>query len=450
MKNQNGLRLRYFQKTLFFFSLCFSVSAFSSPVTIGDAARHALHSNPQVFERLSAVNSSHYLVNQAYSSYFPQVNITSGAGRSYTKNASTGFMGLRLTPTDASVDTQEILFDGGNRYYTVKERKAVLGTSKESYREIRETVAFDASNAYLNLLRTRRIVGILRKDVGSLKKMQVKVELRLEGGPGRVSEVQLTKSRLAAAYARLQEAISNFEQAEYEYQRIVGIMPPHRAQDFKDPGLPIPLELHIPTAVHLAIDQNPTLAARREEVAASAARVKVDRSAFFPTISFNAIASHGNNIGGIRGIDNETLAEVRLNYNIFAGGSDLNQVRSDVAQLQGFKYAYANEERTIIQGVKQAIAIIINNDIAIPQLRQHVIQSYNVFKSYEEEFELGYRSLFDTLNAQREYFNADILLTDAIFERDSAAYQLKAFFGELANYYDECHDRLNQWDKITW
>jgi adhesin transport system outer membrane protein len=98
------------------------------------------------------------------------------------------------------------------------------------------------------------------------------------------------------------------------------------------------------------------------------------------------------------------------------------------------QHKHARLQRDALESLDKAWAArTITTDRAAALLRE-VEAARRTFAAYNKEYELGQRTLIDLLNAQNQYFNAQVSLVSARGVTVFADYQLLAAMGQLLHH----------------
>ena len=404
----------------------------ASAYTIDQAIQHTITTHPDILSEIASAQAAQSDIAVARGGLYPTVDISGGIGKETTDNPATRASGnhmVTLTRREGDAIIRQLLFDGGNVINQVVQNKANYVTSKFQINEAKELLAFQAAQAFLNVLRNQELMVIARRDVAAHQDLYEKVTKRFKAGAGRKSEVQLASSRLALAMSRMIRAQGLMRDAEDIYRQIIGLEPDKSLKLEK-------VEKTVPKssieAQRMAMLTSPTVAATESEIASKKAEIKIAKSEFWPTIALELSTTQQDQLDGVVGHNNDYQAMLRMNYNIFNGGSDKASVSAASQRAVSAQHDSANVRRT----VKQDVALSWNDLQAeinrVPYLKQHKDESYNVSIAYTKQFKLGQRTLFDLLNSATEYFNSWSSYVDGVYDAKIARYRLLASIGILA------------------
>ncbi len=417
-------------------SLILSFSTASYGATLQDAVNQTLTSHPDILSSKSEQAASASDIRRAEGGWLPTFDVEAGIGHENTNNPATRAVeggDVNFTRQESEFLIRQLLFDGGNVSNQIRQAKADYHTRSFQVAEAQELLGFQASEAYLNILRNRELTTIASFDVKAHEDLYHKVSKRLKAGAGRKSELQLADSRLALSESELDRAQGRLHDANDTYIKVVGSAPP---RDLSLPRPPMNIPHSLLDAQRLAMAVNPTIHATDAQIAANMAAKGAAKSAYYPTITLDVSQTFNNNLDGVEGYNNDRQEMVRMTYNIFNGGSDKAAVDAANYRVSAAQHDSANSRRDINEDVALAWNNLQANLNRVPSLQTHVTQSYNVWQAYEKQFQLGQRTLFDLLNAQSEYYDARAALTDAQYDVRIGRYRLLAAIGIFVRTVD--------------
>ena len=211
-------------------------------VRLQDAVKNAIVSNPEVQARWHTFLSSQYEQDVARGGYFPRVDLKTGIGReSLTQpNLPT----TDLTRRGTTLTLSQMLFDG----YSTRDEVARLAYAKlVRYYEVldaTESIALEASRAYLDVLRYRDLSRLARENLSQHEQVFDQIQQRVKAGVGRRVDLEQAGGRLALAQSNVLTEVSNLHDVTARYQRIVGELPPGEmaAPELLQNGIPASVE----------------------------------------------------------------------------------------------------------------------------------------------------------------------------------------------------------------
>lgn len=396
-------------------------------VTLQDAVKNAITTNPEVQARWHAFQSSLYEQEVARGGYFPRVDLSTGVGReSLTQpNQPTD----NFTRRGSVLSLTQMLFDG----FATRNEVARLGYTKLGrYYEVldaSESIALDTTRAYLDVLRYRELSRLAQENFAQHDQLFSQIQERVQAGVGRRVDFEQAGGRLALAQSNMLTEASNLHDVSARYQRIVGALP---SGEMIAPGL---LKQGIPPSVEealkLAYQGSPAFNAAIENVRAAQAEAHGRRANFMPRVDLRARKDIAYNDNGIAGRRDDEVVELVLNYNLFKGGSDVALLRQYAERLKQSQDVRDKTCRDIRQTLAIAFNDIQNLSRQLGFLDQHQLSIEKAREAYRKQFDIGQRTLLDLLDTENEYFQARRAYVNATYEYAIAHARTLAGMGKL-------------------
>lgn len=404
------------------------VSLAAEQVSLPEAAQAAVLRNPEVLARWHAFREAGEEIGVARGGFFPEVDLSAGAGRERLKPASAGG-DSSYTRQDVSLSLRQMLFDG---FATSSEVKRLGKAKLVRYFELldaSENTALEAGRAYLDVVRHRRQVQLAEENYIQHQAALDQLQRRAASGVGKRVDVDQAASRLALADVNLTTALANLHDVTARYLRIVGEQP---AQLMPAPtDLPATLPDRVDGALQSALKNNPALRASVENTEAAQYDLDVRRAAFMPRLDLLARSENIRNYLGVEGSRDNTVVELRLRYNLFNGGSDIARDR----QYRERKNTALDQREKACRDMRQTLSIAYNDTLRLrEQLSFITLQVELVEKTrnaYRDQFNIGQRTLLDLLNTQNEFFDARRTQVNADVDLSLAYLRSYAAMGRL-------------------
>ena len=368
-----------------------------------EAVTQAVLTNPRVGAAWYNFEATREAQRAAEGGYFPSVDLSAEIGReeretplvdlgSYTRDAT------RLTIT-------QMLFDG----FATREDVRALGFSKlNQYYELQrasEEVALEAAQAYLDTVRFQKLVGFAEENYVYHREVYDKIAERTRGGVSQGVDLEQAAARVALAESNLLTEMTNLHDVQTRFQRIVGNVPAENLSMPEIPSTMIP-ELR-EAALGVAYEKSPEVNAAIENLRASQANLNRTNAPFMPRVDFRYRNEIEHDTDGLDGRFDEEAVELLVNYNLFRGGADSARKREFYN-----RYNSAMEERKqACLNVRQNTMIAFNDIRALEQqvvfLDRNRLSQDKTRRAYQDQFDLGQRSLLDLLDSQNEYFDTE-------------------------------------------
>ena len=397
------------------------------PAALKEAAQAAVLNNPEVQARWHAFREADEEIGVARGEFLPKIDLSAGVGRIKTVQKRIDIDGS-YSGNETTLTLRQMLFDGFATWNEIKR----LGKAKlVRYFELldaSENTALEASRAYLDVIRYREHVKLAEANYFQHYAAHKQLQRRASSGVGKQVDVDQAASRLALADVNLTTAYANLHDVSARYLRIVGINPP------KEMSLPERMDLAFPegeeAALTIALRQNPALRASLENIEAAQYDLDVRRAAYLPRLDLVGRRDHYSNYED-NGSRDESRVELRLNYNLFNGGSDAARSR----QYRERKYIALDLRDKACRDMRQTLAIAYNDTLRLNDQLSYLATQVNLVSktraAYRDQFNIGQRTLLDLLNTQNEYFDARRAQVNADIDLSLAYLRSYAGMGRL-------------------
>jgi adhesin transport system outer membrane protein len=183
--------------------------------------------------------------------------------------------------------------------------------------------------------------------------------------------------------------------------------------------------------VAAARETHPPLLSAMADIDATTAQHEQARSNDFPRFARELGASHNSNIDGVRGADEDLIAMVRMNYNIYRGGADLARKRSTAHRITEAKNIRDRAEDQVIEEASLSWNDYMTAQTRLKLLRQHADSANKTRAAYLQQFNIGQRTLLDLLDTENERFVAESNYIDGKYRLMYANYRIVASEGRL-------------------
>jgi adhesin transport system outer membrane protein len=420
-------------KKLTAITLYLGFASTSFATTIEEAIDATMKTNPDVLAVSNQRNAVAEEVNQVRAGYFPTIDLAVGTGYESTDNVITRQNGtthesVGLNRDEASLNLRQMLFDGLQTKNEVRRQTARSDSSAYTVYSSAENTALEAAEAYLNVLRTQKLLELATTNLEAHERTHDQIKLRSDRGVGRRSDMQQSEGRKALAMANKIAEQANLLDAETAYFRVVGLI----SESLTQPETPtdiIPATLD--EAISYGLDNHPTLKSADADVESANAQHETALAPFYPRVDFELGATANNDLDGIDGHNNDVTAMFRLRYNLLNGGRDKAR-----RQETGYLINQASETRSnTYREVEQSVRLswnalkVVTNQMSFFQL--HVDASENSRDAYQQQFSLGQRTLLDLLDSQNEVFGSRQALVNAQYDELFAMYRVLNSMGVL-------------------
>lgn len=393
--------------------------------------QQALATNPEVMAAFNGFQAAGNDIGVARGNYLPSVDLAAGVGledrqldargsydTSYAELTITQMLwdGLATASEVERLDRAELV-----RYYEL------LGASEE--------VALEATRAYLDVQRRRELVRLAQDNYREHLRVYTQIEERAMSGAGRRVDLEQISGRLALAESNLLTEASNLHDVTARFQRIVGDLPAESLAPVPEMDERLPAD--VGQALDLAFQGNPEFHAAIENIEASRAEQRGTRSAFQPRLDLRGrTGTYENNDGSYDTIadgehrDRHSI-ELVASMNLYRGGSDR---ASFLAASERVEQAVNLREKACVD-VRQTTQIAYNDTQRLREqlqyLNEHRQSIDRVRGAYQQQFDIGQRTLLDVLDSENEYFEASRAYANARYDVALADARTLAAMGQL-------------------
>ena len=407
--------------------LFFAVPLFLHAETLVEAIEVVIKTNPNVLASINERKAVAEEINQARAGYLPTVDLTIGTGWEMTDSpASQGE--VHLNRDEANLQLRQMLFDGMETKNEVRRQTARTDSRAYNIQGTSEDKALEATEAYLNVLRRQRLVDLAVTNLEAHERTHDQIKLRSEYGVGRKADKDQSNGRLALAKTNLIAEQSNLIDAETIYLRVVGIAP----ENLVDPDSPrnlIPASLD--EAIAQALDNHPTLKSAMSDVESSNAQHDTANSPFFPRVDFELGTTFDHDTDGVDGTNKDVTAMVRLRYNLLSGGRDSARREETAYLINQATEIRNNTHRQVEQSTRLSWNALKTVDMQREYFELHVNSSKRSRDAYQQQFNLGQRTLLDLLDSENEVFVASQAHVNSQYDELFALYRILNSMGAL-------------------
>lgn len=369
------------------------------------AAQKAISTNPEVTARYNALRAASNEQDVARGGFLPQVNLGAEVGRNRDKIDARNPESQNSSRTGLSLSVNQMLWDGQATRKEVERLGHARMTRYFEFVSATEDAALEASRAYVDVARYRRLVELAEDNYVQHKYVFDQLQSKVKAGVGRGVDSEQTNARLSLAESNLTTEIANLHDVSARYLRVVGEPPEAKMASPREPLARNAFKSNADATVQ-AMARNSAVTAAIENVRAAEAQAQSRDGAFQPKVEARLRTGAGHNFDGQSGQRNDTLGQIVLNWNLYNGGSDKARVRQFADLLNQAQDLRDKACRDVRQ-----TAAIAQNDIGklkdqLAALDRNVLSIEKARDAYRQQFDIGQRSLLDLLNAENELYTA--------------------------------------------
>ncbi len=438
------------KKTLFSIVVCGLCSLDLSALTLKQSIEEVIATNPVVQERLSNFKEIQQDLGIAQSEWLPSLDYSASIGRNNggdifkSKGSS-----WRYGASDASYNnytnslklTQNI-FNGFSTTHKIEYQEARILAAANHYIENVNDIAFQMSGAYIDVIRSYRLLQNAKDAVEINKKIYEDVKSLYDQGLTTKSEMTKIYAALSLANSNLVVQQNNTVDKEFRFKRLLGR--DVNVSELSLPALDMVMPSNIDEASKIAMQNNPSLIVSHYNTMAEQALYKQKKSKYLPTINIeaeqlldNQSASHGKGAAYESPDDRQRIMLV-LNWNLFNGLADIEDVQKSISSINREVETHKDLKRQTIEGLSLSWSAYELLGDQLKDLYEYYNYSKDTLESYQSEYEMGRRTLLDLLSAQNDLISSKSQIINAQMDKLFAQYRILDAMGMLVkNTLDE-------------
>jgi outer membrane protein, adhesin transport system len=312
------------------------------------------------------------------------------------------------------------------------QKNRILSASYHYIEKANDT-AFQMVNMYIQLLRQKELVAVVKENLKINTEIYSKVKSLFESGLTTLSEVEKINSSVALAQSNVVVKENNLMDAQYNFQRILGRYPD--INELSVPTLDVALPEKLKEATEYAILNNPSMLVNSYNIEGEKVLLKQKRSLLYPSIDFQVTKeynkSYSEEIADTK--DDKFNAMLMLRYNLYNGGANRAEIKKQVSVISQRKDIIADTKRQIIQGMELSWSAYIMLEKQLGHLYNYRDYSKKTLGLYKEEYDFGKRSLLDLLAAQNDFDSAQQEIITAKYNHMLAKYRILDAMGSMVS-----------------
>ena len=396
--------------------------------TLKEAVDMALKSHPQIKAQAYNRLATDQQLKQARGGYYPSLDFSAGAGYSRHREPIVD----TLHPLESSVTLTQNLFNGFATSNGVQQQQAAVAASSYKLQGASEAIAFEASRAYLEVIKTQRLLEIAKENLDKHKQIMDKIKKRSDSGVGSKADTEQARGRLVLAESNYIIAETNLQDSHSKYLSLIGRMPGDLTLPVVS-GSELPATMEI--AVNLAISNNPSLKAAESEIRFREEDYQLMDSPYYPRVDLVLEQKWDEEISSVEERSDELSAMVKLRYNFFNGFRDDSRKSEKMQLINAAREARNSAERQVIESASLAWRAYRANENRIELLKKRIQYSKETAAAYSQQFEIQRRTLLDVLNAEAEAINSQAELVSAEIDKMIAQYHILYISGKLVHHF---------------
>lgn len=401
--------------------------------TLETALRGLTEHHPRIAAASQDADAAEAAKQEAFSGYLPTVDLSAGAGYEEVDRTDLQPIGSRTDENSMSYSAAvtQNLFHGYHTSAATDGADITAIIAEYGLEAARQQILYEGISAYIELLRFQELTGLALDNQDTLRKQLNLEDERVRRGSGIAVDALQAKSRLQVSKERHTAFMGGLKDAVSRYAQVFGHAPD--LDSLHRPPLPmhrIPSEVE--DAVALATDQNPQLAAMKQNVSLARTARTTAKSGYYPKLDLVARTSYDENVSGIVGEEERHSIRLQSTWQIFSGFADRSRVRQASHKYHSALETAEYTERKIAEEVRFAWSSVHTNKERMELLDNAVNIAGEVYDARTRLRDAGSETALNVLDAENELYRARIDAASARYDYYLSVYRLLFAMGVLS------------------
>ena len=285
--------------------------------------------------------------------------------------------------------------------------KAQVAQAAMEYEVAKQDLMMRSAEVYFEALVAVDNLDFAKSEVASISLNNRAAEKRYSAGLATVTDLYDSRARLSTSTARVTDAENILDDSLRGVEEITGsyfydLVP---CKDGRTLNTPNPLDEE--EWVHQALQQNPSILMKRQEVEVAAYEVKRQKAGHYPTVDlvgrFNNRDTDGSLFGGGSEVETtEVLLTAKLP--LYQGGYISSRTREAKYLLKAAKRELTREERAVERLVRKAYQRVLGSIRRVEALGKAVEAQELTLKAKHKGFKSGLLTGIAVLDAERDLY----------------------------------------------
>jgi len=391
-----------------------------------------VHNHPQISAADKALESTRVGIDIAKAGFYPILSATAEAGPEVINSPSTRDNGSDWSRTKqiASITLSQNLFNGFQTRSQVRQARLNREIAGISLEGTRQSSLFEGINAYINVLRNKRLVELAEENEATIQRQLNLEDERVQRGSGITVDVLQAKSRLQLAKERRVNLEGGLTDAISRYAQIFNRSP--NIETMMDPMPPIEL---IPSTIErtiaIAMAENPGATNAGANIEMARERRNALSGERFPSVDLESSFNFEKHNSSTIGVRKDYSLLLKASWDLFTGFSTSNTQAQATFDYAATKDVRETTLRKIIEQTRLSWQTLLTSRKRIELLENAVNIAAEVFESRKKLREAGQETVINVLDAENEVNNAQINFTSASYDERISVYQLLLSMGRL-------------------
>jgi outer membrane protein TolC len=318
------------------------------------------------------------------------------------------------------------LYSAGRKEVGISIAQAQLAAAESNVTDAQMRTRFAAIETYSAIVRDQALITLAQNTQTTLDRALNDAQKRLKVG-------EVTKTDVAQAAAQQAQGIANQTRAkatliidQARFRQLTGVEPIHLSNTLTLP--------HVPSSIEQALSQikkTPAIETANQQLQAAEHQLTLTKLELRPTVVIESYAMQQQNENFINNRIGNYGVNLKATLPILDGGiNTANRQRAQV-QVELARERINGLQQNLEQRIRQDYAQLTSSQLQVEALDQTIVAAQLARDTIRREIELGTRTTFDLLSAERTLQDAE---TQKILNQQDqvvAAYLLLADTGQL-------------------
>lgn len=442
------------KKSLLFCTLGLCLSTHTFATDLMDIYKQALENDTIFKNAYDTYMSSTEAVPQARAALFPQVGITSAAGRN-TTSITDGALSQHLYYSNSQwqVTASQAVFNY-QAWAKVQQAKASVKSAQATFNDAAQNLILRTAQAYFKVLLAKDTLNFAEAKKRANKRQLDQATQRFDVGLDAITSVYEAKAAFDQSIATVISARNNQENQNENLRKLTNHVY-EALSPLRNSKIPLikPEPNDINQWVDTGLKQNYKLFAAKYNLEVAKENVKALTAGNWPVLAIQGNATQARNTSNGSGtsvfvppVQKTANVALALNFPIFQGGLVQSKTRQAQYNYQGTSEQMEQTYRDVEVNSRIAFNTITDGISKVKADRQTIVSQKNSLESTEAQFEVGTRTMVDVVNAQQRLFEAQQQLASDQYDLIISILNLKYLAGSL-NVNDI--EQVNSWLATT-
>lgn len=433
-----------FSKKRFAMMACASLILMIQPAvvraeTIDDAVQSALTYHPSVDAARAALDVAQEEKAEQFSGYFPELSVVGTGGRMFADNSTS--RGLNTTRGEGyswlwegNFTARQMIFDGFETSNRVDSAGARKVSANMGLMDLRETLAYAATQSYIDIIRTTAALRLLQGHAAKIDDYMGRIKNMVDEGASDEAEYQQARDIRVVLDGFITDYNGQYEAARARYAEVTGHLP---GEEMVMPVPPLDLIPEtIDQAVTQAKEEHPAVKTALYTSKSSAYEIDAERAALMPTLDGELSYLKSDKEDVIGGEVRDARALLRMNWALETGGAQMARIKKKKLEHHQSLARVREAQRRVEQGVRLAFSEYETAMRQIENQDKRIALNEKLFDTYEVQFEGARITLLQLMQADNQYFTTKLEKLNGKHRVLAAQYAVLASMGKLQDAFN--------------